>query len=141
MVTDDAALEAIAAGPDGLLAGLAPGKVWVDMSTVSPGASSALAEQARALGAAMLDAPVSGSVHEAESGTLTIMVGGDDQAFAAVEPLLHELGSTVRHIGPTARACCSSSRSTSASPHRCSPSARAFCSPSAAASPASSPST
>jgi 3-hydroxyisobutyrate dehydrogenase-like beta-hydroxyacid dehydrogenase len=99
MVTDDAALEAIAADPDGLLAGLAAGKIWVDMSTVSPGASSALAERARALGAAMLDAPVSGSVHEAESGTLTIMVGGDDRAFAAVEPMLHELGSAVRHIG------------------------------------------
>jgi 3-hydroxyisobutyrate dehydrogenase-like beta-hydroxyacid dehydrogenase len=99
MVTDDTALEAIAAGPDGLLAGLAAGKIWVDMSTVSPRASSALAEQARALGATMLDAPVSGSVHEAESGTLTIMVGGDGQAFATVEPLLHELGSAVRHIG------------------------------------------
>jgi 3-hydroxyisobutyrate dehydrogenase-like beta-hydroxyacid dehydrogenase len=99
MVTDDAALEAIAAGPDGLLAGLAAGKIWVDMSTVGPGASSALAAQAGALGAAMLDAPVSGSVHEAETGRLTIMVGGDEQAFAAAEPLLAELGSTVRHIG------------------------------------------
>jgi 3-hydroxyisobutyrate dehydrogenase-like beta-hydroxyacid dehydrogenase len=99
MVTDDAALEAIAGGPDGLLAGLSAGEVWVDMSTVSPGASSALAAQARALGAAMLDAPVSGSVHEAESGTLTIMVGGDGQAFTAAEPVLRELGSTVRHIG------------------------------------------
>jgi 3-hydroxyisobutyrate dehydrogenase-like beta-hydroxyacid dehydrogenase len=100
MVTDDAALEAITSGPDGLLAGLAAGKIWVDMSTVSPGASSALAERARALGAVMLDAPVSGSVHEAETGTLTIMVGGDEQAFAAVEPLLRELGTVVRRIGP-----------------------------------------
>ena len=99
MVTDDAALEAIAAGPDGLLAGLAAGKIWVDMSTVSPKASAAVAEQARALGTAMLDAPVSGSVREAETGTLTIMVGGDGEAFAALEPLLHELGSAVRHIG------------------------------------------
>jgi 3-hydroxyisobutyrate dehydrogenase-like beta-hydroxyacid dehydrogenase len=99
MVTDDAALKAIAAGPDGLLAGLSGRHVWVDMSTVSPGAGSALAERARTLGAAMLDVPVSGSVHEAETGTLTIMVGGDGQAFAAVEPLLHELGSAVRHVG------------------------------------------
>jgi 3-hydroxyisobutyrate dehydrogenase-like beta-hydroxyacid dehydrogenase len=99
MVTDDAALEAIANGPDGLLAGLASRRIWVDMSTVSPGASTALAERARTLGASMLDAPVSGSVHEAETGTLTIMVGGDDQVFAAVEPLLNELGSAVRHIG------------------------------------------
>jgi 3-hydroxyisobutyrate dehydrogenase-like beta-hydroxyacid dehydrogenase len=99
MVTDDAALEAIAAGPGGLLAGLAAGQIWVEMSTVSPGASSALAERARAIGAAMLDAPVSGSVHEAETGTLAIMVGGNEHTFAAVEPLLHELGSTVRHVG------------------------------------------
>ena len=70
------------------------------MSTVSPAASSAMAERVRALGAAMLDAPVSGSVREAEAGTLTIMVGGDEQAFAAVEPLLGELGQVVRHIGP-----------------------------------------
>jgi 3-hydroxyisobutyrate dehydrogenase-like beta-hydroxyacid dehydrogenase len=100
MVTDDAALDAIASGSDGVLAGLAAGKVWVDMSTVSPAASGGLAERARAQGAAMLDAPVSGSVHEAEGGTLTIIVGGDDEAFATVEPLLHELGSVVRHIGP-----------------------------------------
>jgi 3-hydroxyisobutyrate dehydrogenase-like beta-hydroxyacid dehydrogenase len=100
MVTDDTALDAIASGPDGLLAGLSAGKVWVDMSTVSPAASTTMAERAHALGAAMLDAPVSGSVHEAEGGTLTIMVGGDEDAFAAVEPLLRELGSVVRHIGP-----------------------------------------
>jgi 3-hydroxyisobutyrate dehydrogenase-like beta-hydroxyacid dehydrogenase len=99
MVTDDAALEAIAAGPDGLLAGLAAGKIWVDMSTVSPDASTGLAGRAGTVGAAMLDAPVSGSVHEVENGALTIMVGGDDDAFARVEPLLHELGSTVRQIG------------------------------------------
>jgi 3-hydroxyisobutyrate dehydrogenase-like beta-hydroxyacid dehydrogenase len=99
MVTDDAALEVIADGPDGLLAGLAAGKFWVDMSTVSPETSSGLAERAHTLGAAMLDAPVSGSVHEAETGTLTIMVGGDAQSFATVEPLLRELGQTVRHIG------------------------------------------
>jgi 3-hydroxyisobutyrate dehydrogenase-like beta-hydroxyacid dehydrogenase len=100
MVTDDAALEAIAAGPDGLLAGIRPGTVWVDMSTVSPAASRSVAEHARTLGATMLDAPVSGSVHEAEGGTLAIMVGGDAQAFATVEPLLGELGASVRHVGP-----------------------------------------
>jgi 3-hydroxyisobutyrate dehydrogenase-like beta-hydroxyacid dehydrogenase len=99
MVTDDAALEAIAAGPDGLLDGIAPGTVWVDMSTVSPAASAALAGRIRALGGAMVDAPVSGSVREAEAGTLTIMVGGDAQTFAAVEPLLAELGAVVRHVG------------------------------------------
>ena len=100
MVTDDEALEAIAAGPQGLLAGLGPGQVYVDMSTVSPQASRRLAERVRARGAHMLDAPVSGSIPQAESGTLAIMVGGERHAFAAVEPLLRELGQTVTHIGP-----------------------------------------
>ena len=99
MVTDDAALHAIASGPDGILAGLAPHAVYVDMSTVSPRASRELAEQVRALGAEMLDAPVSGSTPQAESGTLAIMVGGSKAAFATVEPLLRELGQNVTHVG------------------------------------------
>jgi len=100
MVTDDDALEAIATGPDGLLAGVRAGQVYVDMSTVSPQASRQLAERVAALGAHMLDAPVSGSIPQAESGTLAIMVGGDPHAFAAVEPLLRELGRAVTHVGP-----------------------------------------
>ncbi len=99
MVTDDAALEAIATGPDGILAGLVEGKVYVDMSTVSPRASRALAERVAAAGAQMLDAPVSGSIPQAESGTLAIIVGGSAPAFATVEPLLHELGQAVTHVG------------------------------------------
>jgi 3-hydroxyisobutyrate dehydrogenase-like beta-hydroxyacid dehydrogenase len=99
MVTDDAALGAITSGPDGILAGLEDGKVYVDMSTVSPRASRQLAERVDWLGAQMLDAPVSGSIPQAESGTLAIMVGGERQAFASVEPLLRELGQTVTHIG------------------------------------------
>lgn len=99
MVTDDAALEAVATGPDGLLAGLTPGHVHIDMSTVSPCLSRDLAEQARALGAELLDAPVSGSIPAAEAGGLAIMVGGDAAAFHRVEPLLRELGGTVTHIG------------------------------------------
>jgi 3-hydroxyisobutyrate dehydrogenase-like beta-hydroxyacid dehydrogenase len=100
MVTGDQALEAITDGPQGLLAGLEAGELYVDMSTVSPQASRELAERVRARGAQMLDAPVSGSIPQAESGTLAIMVGGDPRAFAAVEPLLRELGQTVTHIGP-----------------------------------------
>jgi 3-hydroxyisobutyrate dehydrogenase-like beta-hydroxyacid dehydrogenase len=100
MVADDDALEAIADGPQGLLAGLKPGQVYVDMSTVSPQASRELAERVHARGARMLDAPVSGSVPQVDSGTLAIMVGGEPGAFAAVEPLLHELGQTVTHVGP-----------------------------------------
>ena len=70
MVMDDSALEAVASGADGILAGLTPGKLYVDMSTVSPAASRALAERVRELGATMLDAPVSGSVPQAEAGSL-----------------------------------------------------------------------
>jgi len=95
---DDEVLEVVASGPDGILAGLAAGKIWVDMSTVSPRASRELAARVRELGAAMLDAPVSGSVPQVQAGTLTIMVGGDEQAYAQVEPILSELG-TPTHIG------------------------------------------
>jgi 3-hydroxyisobutyrate dehydrogenase-like beta-hydroxyacid dehydrogenase len=100
MVTDDRALDAITSGPDGILAGLDEVKLYVDMSTVSPRASRQLAEQVRRRGARMLDAPVSGSIPQAETGTLTIMVGGDDDAFATVQPLLRELGQAVTHVGP-----------------------------------------
>jgi 3-hydroxyisobutyrate dehydrogenase-like beta-hydroxyacid dehydrogenase len=95
---DDGVLEAVASGPDGILAGLAAGKIWVDVSTVSPRASRELAERVRTLGAAMLDAPVSGSVPQVQAGTLTIMVGGNKEAYARVEPILRELG-TPTHIG------------------------------------------
>lgn len=93
---DDHVLESVASGHDGVLAGLAEPKIWIDMSTVSPRASRELAERVRPLGAAMLDAPVSGSVPQVQAGTLTIMVGGDEQAYARVEPILHELGTPTR---------------------------------------------
>ena len=98
MVLDDEALQAVTSGPDGILGGLAPGKLYVDMSTVSPEASRAIAQQVRQLGAEMLDAPVSGTVTLAAAGTLTIMVGGDAAAYGRVEPILRELG-TPTHIG------------------------------------------
>jgi 3-hydroxyisobutyrate dehydrogenase-like beta-hydroxyacid dehydrogenase len=97
-VPDDAVLDLVASGPDGILAGLAPGKIWVDVSTVSPAVSRELADRVRAHGATMLDAPVSGSVPQVKTGTLTIMVGGDEASYARVEPLLRELG-TPRHVG------------------------------------------
>jgi 3-hydroxyisobutyrate dehydrogenase-like beta-hydroxyacid dehydrogenase len=93
---DDHALAEVASDPDGLLAGLGTDKIWVDMSTVSPHASRALAEQVSERGAWMLDAPVSGSVPQAQAGTLTIMVGGDEHAYGIVEPILRELGSPTR---------------------------------------------
>ncbi len=97
-IPDDTALEDVAAGPDGILAGLEGGKVWVDVSTVSPRVSREVAERVRRRGALMLDAPVSGSVPQVQSGTLTIMVGGDGQAYNRVEPVLHELG-TPTYVG------------------------------------------
>jgi 3-hydroxyisobutyrate dehydrogenase-like beta-hydroxyacid dehydrogenase len=97
-VPDDRVLDEVASGPDGILAGLVAGKTWVEVSTVSPHASRDLAERVRAQGASMLDAPVSGSVPQVQSGTLTIMVGGDEDAYRRVEPILRELG-TPTHIG------------------------------------------
>jgi 3-hydroxyisobutyrate dehydrogenase-like beta-hydroxyacid dehydrogenase len=104
MVTDTVALEAITRGPDGILAGLRPGSVYVDMSTVSPDASRELAAAVAELDAVMLDAPVSGSVPAAEDGSLAIMVGGDPGAFVRVEPLLHQLGKSVTHVGGNGQA-------------------------------------
>jgi 3-hydroxyisobutyrate dehydrogenase-like beta-hydroxyacid dehydrogenase len=99
MVTDDAALAAITSGPDGILAGLAPGSIYVDMSTVSPQASRELAGRVRRAGATLIDAPVSGSVPAAETGTLSIMAGGPAEAFGEVAPLLRRLGRSVTHVG------------------------------------------
>lgn len=104
MVTDTRALQAVTEGPDGILAGLGPGKVYVDMSTVSPAASRALAEKVRERGAQMLDAPVSGSVVTLEEGRLSIMVGGDRDAFERVRPILQDIGPVVTHVGGNGQA-------------------------------------
>jgi 3-hydroxyisobutyrate dehydrogenase-like beta-hydroxyacid dehydrogenase len=92
-IPSDDVLREIASGDDGIVAGLQAGKVWVDMSTVSPKVSREVAENVRSSGALMLDAPVSGSVPQVQSGTLTIMVGGDKQAYDRVEGMLQVLGS------------------------------------------------
>jgi 3-hydroxyisobutyrate dehydrogenase-like beta-hydroxyacid dehydrogenase len=99
MVTNTQALQAICGGPDGVLAGLTKGKVYIDMSTVSPAASRMLAEQASARGASMLDAPVSGSVSMLEEGKLAIMVGGDPAVFEQVKPLLLAIGPKATLVG------------------------------------------
>jgi 3-hydroxyisobutyrate dehydrogenase-like beta-hydroxyacid dehydrogenase len=104
MVTNVAALRAVTEGPDGILAGLGPGKVYVDMTTGTPEASRALAERVAELGAQMLDAPVSGSVSTLEEGRLSVMVGGDEDAFAVVEPILLDVGQKVIHIGSNGQA-------------------------------------
>jgi 3-hydroxyisobutyrate dehydrogenase-like beta-hydroxyacid dehydrogenase len=92
---NDDMVESVAAGPDGLLAGLGEGKVWADLSTISPGVSRKLAARVHdeGRGARMLDTPVSGSVPQVKAGTLTIMVGGDMDAYRRVEPVLRLLGN------------------------------------------------
>jgi 3-hydroxyisobutyrate dehydrogenase-like beta-hydroxyacid dehydrogenase len=104
MVTNAAALAAIADGPDGLLAGLGPGKIFIDMSTVSPSVSRALAEKVRVRGADMIDAPVSGSVITLEQGKLSVMVGGRRETFDRVKPLLEEIGPKVTYVGENGKA-------------------------------------
>src|SRR5271165_4274225 len=99
MVTNAPALAAVTEGPDGLLAGLAPGKFLVDMSTVSPEISRALAAKVREKGADMVDAPVSGSVITLQQGKLSVMVGGRKSTFEQLEPLLLEIGPTVTYVG------------------------------------------
>jgi 3-hydroxyisobutyrate dehydrogenase-like beta-hydroxyacid dehydrogenase len=100
MVTNSAALEAVANGPDGLLAGLGAGKLLIDMSTVSPAVSRALAARVRETGAEMVDAPVSGSVITLKEGKLSVMVGGQASTFERVKPLLEDIGPRVTHVGP-----------------------------------------
>ena len=99
MVTDSAALTAIADGPDGLLAGITSGKLFVDISTVAPAVSRALAARVRERGADMMDAPVSGSVITLQQGKLSVMVGGRAETFARVKPVLDDIGPKVTHVG------------------------------------------
>ncbi len=99
MVTNTHALLEITEGPDGILAGLGPGKIYIDMSTVSPAARREQAEKVAARGAQMLDAPVSGSVTTVEEGKLSIMVGGEAAAFERVKPVLLDIGPKVTHVG------------------------------------------
>jgi len=99
MVTNSEALSKIADGPDGIVAGLGPGKVWIDMSTASPAMSRALAAKVREKGADMVDAPVSGSVITVQQGKLSVMVGGRAETFERIKPLLLDLGPKVTHVG------------------------------------------
>ena len=99
MVSDTAALQAITAGTHGVVAGLAAGKIYIDMSTVSPAASRDIAQQVAAKGAHMLDAPVSGSVITLEEGKLSFMVGGDRVAFEQARSILEAIGPKVTYVG------------------------------------------
>src|SRR5215471_11279059 len=99
MVTNSDALSQISTGPNGIMEGLGPGKVWVDMSTVSPAVSRSLAARVREKGADMVDAPVSGSVVTIQQGKLSVMVGGRAETFERVKPVLLDLGPKVTHVG------------------------------------------
>src|ERR1700677_1801627 len=99
MVTNAVALLAVTEGMDGLLAGMSPGKFLIDMSTVNPDVSRALAAKVREKGADMIDAPVSGSVITLQQGKLSVMVGGRKETFEQLKPLLLEIGPKVTHVG------------------------------------------
>lgn len=105
MVTNTKAVQAVTQGPDGILAGLTSGKIYVDMSTMSPDYSKALATQvASETGAVMLDAPVSGSTVTLEQGKATFMVGGQEAAYEKVRPALLDIGPNVFHVGENGKA-------------------------------------
>ena len=104
MVTNVAALRAVAEGDEGILAGLAPGKIWIDLTTAAPAVSRELAAKARERGADMVDAPVSGSVSTLEEGRLSIMVGGRPETFTEVEPILKDVGPKVTLVGDNGQA-------------------------------------
>ena len=99
MVTNTAALNAVFHGPDGILAGLKSGKIFIDMSTVSPAGSRKLARLVSEKGAQMLDVPVSGSVITLEQGNLSLMVGGDKATSDKVLPILQAIGPKVDYVG------------------------------------------
>jgi 3-hydroxyisobutyrate dehydrogenase-like beta-hydroxyacid dehydrogenase len=104
MVTNTAALHEVTSGEHGILAGLSEGKVYIDMSTVSPAASKEMAARVAAQGARMLDSPVSGSVVTLEQGQLSLMVGGEEATFERVKPVLLDIGPKVNYVGTNGQA-------------------------------------
>jgi 3-hydroxyisobutyrate dehydrogenase-like beta-hydroxyacid dehydrogenase len=99
MVTNAAALHSITEGPEGILAGLGHGKILIDMSTVSPAVSRALADKVREKGADLIDSPVSGSVITLQEGKLSVMVGGRRETFERAKSVLQDVGPKVTFVG------------------------------------------
>jgi 3-hydroxyisobutyrate dehydrogenase-like beta-hydroxyacid dehydrogenase len=99
IVTDAAAVRAVALGEDGIIAGLRPGGIYIDMSTIAPEASRAVSAEFAQRGLIMLDAPISGSPVTLAQGNASLMVGGDEAAFTRVEPVLRAIGPKVTYIG------------------------------------------
>ncbi|MGL5513102.1 MAG: NAD(P)-dependent oxidoreductase [Sporomusa sp.] len=92
-------VESVMTGADGVFASCSQGAVIIDMSSVSPGSSKAIAKKAKEYKIDYVDAPVSGGVSGATAGTLTIMVGADSEVFSKLEPLFDVLGKNVYHVG------------------------------------------
>jgi 3-hydroxyisobutyrate dehydrogenase len=101
MVTDDLAIREIFTGDNGLLGTKASGKIFINMSTVSPGLSKEMASLSSQEGNDYLDAPVSGSVKQAEEGQLVIMVGGTKTILEKVRPIFEHLGKLTMLVGST----------------------------------------
>src|SRR5665213_1884142 len=99
MVTNPAALTDVAEASNGVLSGIGAGKVWIDMSTVSPAIARGLAVKVREKGSDRVDAPVAGSVITLQQGKLSVMVGGTKETFERVKPLLLDIGPKVTHVG------------------------------------------
>lgn len=104
MVTNTSAMQDVIGGHNGVLAGLEPGKIYIDMSTISPTVTREVADQVAAKGARMLEAPVSGSVITLEQGNLSVMVGGDPATFEKVKPILLNIGPKVNYVGTNGQA-------------------------------------
>ncbi len=104
IVTDARAVRAVALGPDGVISGLAPGGVFLDMSTIAPDDSRAIAAEFSQAGLTMLDAPISGSPITLMAGKASLMVGGDRAAFERVRPVLLDIGAKALYIGPSGQA-------------------------------------
>src|SRR5438094_4557732 len=104
MVTNTNALHEVVGGHHGILAGLGKGKIYIDMSTISPAASKDLATEVSEKGARMLDSPVSGSVITLEQGNLSLMVGGEEAIFEQVKPILLDIGAKVNYVGKNGQA-------------------------------------
>jgi 3-hydroxyisobutyrate dehydrogenase-like beta-hydroxyacid dehydrogenase len=100
MLSDPAAVDAVASGPDGLLAGLRDGALWLDFSTVTPAASRGFAARAAEKNARFCDVPVAGSVKPAADGTLKILAGGDAADLERGRPVLDAVSKGVLHFGP-----------------------------------------
>jgi 3-hydroxyisobutyrate dehydrogenase-like beta-hydroxyacid dehydrogenase len=100
IVTADAQVEEVALGPQGVIHGAAPGKVFIDMSTIGPATVRRVGERLREAGMAMMDAPVSGGPWGAEAGTLAIMAGGETADFEHCRPICAAMGKHIFHVGP-----------------------------------------